>query len=139
MGCSSCKNLAKTLLLLFLTSILAFSGGCTSESSHQEGTLAGHVTIGPLCPVEPCNVSPEVRAAAYDARKILIYARDRNSLIKTVSIGADGNYSVSLPPGQYHVDINHIGIDRSPDVPAEVEISAGETVRLDISIDTGIR
>jgi len=37
------------------------------------------------------------------------------------------------------VDINHLGIDRSSQVPATVVVHAGERVQLDISIDTGIR
>jgi hypothetical protein len=48
-------------------------------------------------------------------------------------------YSFRLKPGIYIVDIHHVGIDRSPDMPETVTIHAGETVTLDISIDTGMR
>jgi hypothetical protein len=37
------------------------------------------------------------------------------------------------------VDIRKQGIGRSGDLPKTVAIHAGETVRLDIDIDTGIR
>jgi hypothetical protein len=36
-------------------------------------------------------------------------------------------------------DINRIGVDSSTDVPRDIEIRVGETTRLDIEIDTGIR
>ncbi|MEE9583710.1 MAG: hypothetical protein V3W01_03515 [Dehalococcoidales bacterium] len=41
--------------------------------------------------------------------------------------------------GTYTVDINYSGIDSSPDVPKKIEIKPGETVRVEIDIDTGIR
>ena len=31
----------------------------TAPGSGGTGTLAGTVTIGPLCPVEPCTVTPD--------------------------------------------------------------------------------
>jgi hypothetical protein len=103
------------------------------------GILEGNVTIGPLCPVEPCNVSPERLAQAYDARKIIVTPLDRVGGSETVPIGPTGHYEVALPAGTYRVDINHAGIDRSSQVPATVVVHAGERVHLDLSIDTGIR
>ena len=48
-------------------------------------------------------------------------------------------YSFVLKPGTYVVDIRNQGIDRSQELPKTVTIREGETIRLDISIDTGIR
>ena len=48
-------------------------------------------------------------------------------------------YSFILKPGTYVVDFRHQGIDRSQELPKTVTIREGETMRLDISIDTGIR
>ena len=39
----------------------------------------------------------------------------------------------------YRVELQHRGIDSSKDLPQTVTISTGQTTRLDISIDTGIR
>jgi hypothetical protein len=103
------------------------------------GILEGNVTIGPLCPVEPCIISPERLAQAYEARKIIVTPLDRPGVSITVPIGPTGYYEVVLPEGTYRVDINHSGIDRSPQVPATVTVHTGERVQLDISIDTGIR
>jgi hypothetical protein len=103
------------------------------------GILEGNVTIGPLCPVEPCHVSPDVLARAYEARKIIVTPLDRPGGSITVPIGPTGHYEETLAAGTYRVDINHTGIDRSPQVPATVVVHAGERVQLDISIDTGIR
>jgi hypothetical protein len=106
-----------------------------------EGTLSGKVTIGPICPVERPDVPCPVPAEAYEARKILVYIQLKGglALYSDVSIKTDGTYSVNLPEGAYVVEMKPNGIDRSPDVPADIVIKAGETTTLDISIDTGIR
>jgi hypothetical protein len=102
------------------------------------GTLTGIVTIGPLCPVEPCSVPHDQVVAAYAARPLLI-TTERGTFVQSVTADPDTGYSVSLRPGTYIVDITHQGIGGSPDLPTTVTIRAGETVRLDIDIDTGIR
>ena len=74
----------------------------------------------------------------------MVYDGKGKKLIETVDIvqsdqSAKGRYSVQLKPGVYVIDINHIGIDHSAEVPRTVELPAGQTVVLDIDIDTGIR
>jgi len=56
-----------------------------------------------------------------------------------LDLGDDGYYRIELPAGSYTVDINYSGIDHSSDVPQKIQLSLGETVTLNIDIDTGIR
>jgi hypothetical protein len=56
-----------------------------------------------------------------------------------VTADPETGYTVDLKPGTYVVDIPHQGIGGSGELPATVTIRSGGTVRLDISIDTGIR
>jgi len=102
------------------------------------GTLSGNVTIGPLCPVEPCTIDPEQLTALYTARTIVV-SMPGGAVIAEAIPNPQAGYSIVLKPGTYSVNIRHQGIDRSPDLPKTVTIRAGETVRLDILIDTGIR
>ena len=102
------------------------------------GNLTGRVTIGPLCPVEPCSVSHEQIVAAYAARPIII-TTEKGTFAGSVTADPDTGYSIALRPGNYIVDIQHQGIGGSGDLPKTVIIHPGEPVRLDISIDTGIR
>jgi hypothetical protein len=102
------------------------------------GILTGNVTIGPLCPVEPCTVTPDQLAAVYAARRIVVSDAGGSVIAKAVPDPNTG-YTISLKPGNYTVDIMHQGIDRSPVLPKTISIRAGEKIRLDISIDTGIR
>ena len=69
----------------------------------------------------------------------MVYDRSGRKLVQQVDIDCDGRYVVKLDPGIYNVDINRLGIDFSGDVPKEIEIDSGLTVRLEIDIDTGIR
>jgi hypothetical protein len=46
---------------------------------------------------------------------------------------------VELNPGRYIVDTDNIGIGGSKDLPKEVKIESGKTIKLNINIDTGIR
>jgi hypothetical protein len=108
------------------------------EPVNATGTLTGTVTIGPLCPVEPCTVTPDQLAAAFAARTIIVSTPGGSIVAESVPDPRTG-YSIALKPGTYSIDMRHLGIDRSPDLPKTVTIRAGETVRLNISIDTGIR
>ena len=127
------------LIALVLAGAVALSCGCVQTgSSPGNGTLTGNVSIGPLCPVEPCSIPPERLAAAYAARPIIISTQDGKRGTSVVADPVTG-YSVSLAPGTYVVDVPHQGIGGSPELPQTVTIGSGETVRLDISVDTGIR
>ena len=114
-----------------------YSANTLTPSPAGKGTLEGQVSIGPICPVErpdnPCKPSPE----AYAARKMIV--SKGGAKVATVDIDSNGHYSVQLDAGTYTIDINRIGIDRSPELPKQIQIKTGETIKLDISIDTGIR
>ena len=125
--------------MLVVAVLLAAGAGCSEVPAAPKGTLQGQFTIGPICPVErpdhPCLPSPET----YTARKVLVFGPDGTTLVETVPLNQTGYYRVQLDPGTYVVDINDVGIDRSSDVPRTVTIHSGETITLDIAIDTGIR
>ena len=103
------------------------------------GILEGNVTIGPICPVERPGVPCPVPCEAYQARKILIYDKSGTKLLQQVSIDCTGHYRVELKAGEYTVDVNHSGIGHVTNVPKKIEIKAGQTITLNIDIDTGIR
>jgi len=126
-------------VLLFTVFIALFIPATRTVDPVKEGFLAGSVSIGPICPVEregvPCPVPPE----AYAARMILVYLPGHKTLYGVASIRSDGTYEIALPVGEYVVDLQKNGIDRSADVPANVVIQEGKITTLDINIDTGIR
>ena len=130
-----------TIFLIVITlgiAILLNTGGPLPGQKNSNGTLTGNVSIGPLCPVEPCSISHDQIVAAYVARPITI-TTEGGTFVGSVIADPDTGYSISLRPGTYVVDTRHQGIGGSRELPKTITIHAGETVRVDISIDTGIR
>jgi hypothetical protein len=101
------------------------------------GYLSGHVSIGPICPVErvdhPCVVPPE----AYTSRSVVVYASDQAMVKEKAALDAVGNYKITLAAGTYWVQIQPAGI--GPGEKKKVTIKSGETQTLNFDIDTGIR
>jgi hypothetical protein len=120
-----------------ILTVAMINSGCIQADS-RTGTLAGNVSIGPLCPVEPCTVSHDRLVAVYEARPITI-STTGGTVVLTVIADPDTGYLVVLKPGTYIVDIPHQRVGGSQELPKTVTIQSGETVRLDITIDTGIR
>ena len=128
----------RRLLITTLTAVPLFILGCSNVPS-EPGVLTGEVTIGPLVPVERPGVKYDIPCEVYEARKVMVYDSNHRKLVDQVDIDCNGHYQVELKADIYVVDINRIGIDHSSEVPTKVEIKSGETIQLDIDIDTGIR
>jgi hypothetical protein len=118
--------------------------GTGSDSSPAQpplmGYLEGQVSIGPLQPVERVGVPPPTPSPAVcTARGLVVFQADTGAEAARFPLGPDCHYSVALAPGSYRVELDRRGIDFSKDLPRVVTIVAGQTTRLDLSIDTGIR
>ena len=128
----------RNIILAVILVMGACFAGCQGDTA-PPGTLQGTVTIGPIWPVERPGEQPPIPPEVYQSRKVMVYDKTGNKLIATIDLSDEGHYSIELPAGSYTVDINYIGIDHSSDVPREIQLSSGETVTLNIDIDTGIR
>jgi len=135
---AGCSSTSPTTPATGGTTPKATTAAAAPGSGGGTGTLFGNVTIGPLCPVEPCTVTPDRLTAVYAARTIVVSIPGAGVVAEAAPDPFTG-YSFSLKPGTYVVDIKHQSIGGSPELPATFTIRAGETIRLDISIDTGIR
>lgn len=109
------------------------------------GFLFGKVSIGPVCPIEPCQIPKDF----YSNYKVVV---SNGAFIRKIKIAKSGFYFAKLKPGVYKINIDpnywekkcdpsgicapNIG---SSNVPAEIEIKSGLTTRFDIIVDTGIR
>ncbi len=105
-----------------------------------QGTLAGRVAIGPICPVEqegvPCPVPPETYAGV----DVIVRRDSDTGLAARVDLDNEGRYRVDLRAGRYVVTLDHdLGIDRGASPTHRVGVVAGQTVIVDFEIDTGIR
>ena len=79
---------------------MALNSGCIQAGSGT-GTLTGNVSIGPLCPVEPCTVSHDRLVAAYAARPITI-STTTGSVVTTVTADPETGYHGCPEAGDVH-------------------------------------
>lgn len=101
------------------------------------GAVAGRVTIGPLCPVEPCQ-SP--LSNPYSSRQIMLEPQDGRSSPIYIQIDSDGKFRGEVPFGIYKAtitDCDFLGCKYT--APKTVVVESGKTAELNINIDTGIR
>lgn len=105
--------------------------------AQEVGYVTGHITIGPFCPVERVGVPCPVPAEAYSSREVIVYASDKIRILKKGAIDANGNYKITLPSGNYWLQINPAGIGAGE--KKFVTIISPETTTVDFNIDTGIR
>ena len=130
----------KAGLALLLAYVIVIAS--CARPGHPEGTLSGHVTIGPLQPVvregeaEP-TPSPEV----YAAWQIVVYTRDMRQEIARADIDDTGDYWIVLPASTYAVTAEPTRGGGGPGGSQvhSVEIAADKVTTLDLDIDTGIR
>ena len=128
--------------VLALAGCIVTGGGADDDgltgSGGATGTLAGRVTIGPICPVETEGEPCPVPAETYASVTVVVDAVGGRNVARQ-PLDSEGRYRIELVPGRYLVTLEHgLGID--PGRPVEdVEIRAGGTVTLDFDIDTGIR
>jgi len=136
LGCTD--NLPKTIVVhpnetTFVTIII--DTGIQASVDAGAGAIAGKVTIGPLCPVEPCtNPPPEI----YSSRQLVLQPDSGNS--RFVPLNPDGTFQATMPAGTYTVnmtDCSFLGCTYS--MPITITIRPNETTFVIITIDTGIR
>jgi hypothetical protein len=121
---------------------LIFIISCTDQNlTKGDGVLKGKISIGPICPVE--TIPPDPRclptAETYRAWATAVWTLNRKVKVASLNPNLDGKYEINLPSGSYIIDFdqsNHFG---SSNLPSIVTISLGDTTKLNINIDTGIR
>lgn len=135
---------------------VVFLLGCAAVQEQKSGFLQGHISIGPLCPVERNPPDPNClpTAQTYKAYPIGVYkinyvggvVGEREEKISEFYGDKDGNYSIELPAGEYKYLLKQeTGMSSpryiSPNGSSQLRITirADEITRVDIDIDTGIR
>ena len=98
------------------------------------------MTIVSLKGVELADGSPSKGTAdSYAAYPLLVLSKDGKKEIRQVIADNDGNYRVSLPPGDYVLDAKGRAPKRIRAKPKKFTVVSNETVRVDFELDTGIR
>ncbi|HEY4698950.1 MAG TPA: carboxypeptidase-like regulatory domain-containing protein [Nitrososphaerales archaeon] len=105
------------------------------QTTPQPSTISGRVSIGPLCPVEPC---PDPKPDVYTSRMIILQPEVGAPI--QIRLNADGTFEAKVNPGVYTLDISDctfLGCKRT--LPIKVVVDADRGLAIEITIDTGIR
>lgn len=97
--------------------------------------IYGKVSIGPLCPVEPCH---EGIPNPYISRQVVLESADGNKI--SINLKLDGSFAREVSPAIYTVSLSgctFLGCSYS--LPKTVEVVSGTSTEINIDIDTGIR
>jgi len=119
---------------IFATALLLALMACARSSSPANPSgIFGTVTAGPTCPVEragsPCPPAPWVGT---------VRATDDAGDPNEARTDDNGNYTLTLPPGSYEVvAVTDGGPPTSQ--PDTIDVQPGHPVRVDLTVDTGIR
>lgn len=106
----------------------------------RTGDLAGQVTIGPLSPVvkvgEP---EPPIPPELLKQCKVIVMSKDGLKLIVKIDLKAKGFFRHKLSPGEYLVKVELANAPKRMNEPTKIVIKEGQTTRLNLHADTGIR
>lgn len=131
---------SKILVGIFIL-LIALAGCVTNPIETQNGKIIGHISIGPICPVETNPPQPQCQPTieTYKAFPLTLFRNDGYPVKVATIIGdSNGYYELVLEPGKYV--IQHEGTSGIGGMqPASFTVEKGKTLTLDLSIDTGIR
>lgn len=122
-------------VIIVAISSLFLLAACGQKADQEPGTLVGKITIGPVCPVEPCD---QPASSVYVGRELELLRIGGRPI--RVPLGEEGSFRVSLEPNTYAIRLegcNFLGCSEA--FPVEKIIGAGETVTLNVDLDIGIR
>jgi hypothetical protein len=130
-------------VLRILSSILIVLSACYDARANGGGFLEGHLTIVSLKTVELAEASPSKETAPemYAEYRLIVLSRDGQNEIARITADRNGNYRISLPPGDYVLDAE--GRARTPKrvraKPQQFTIRPNQSVRVNMDVDPGAR
>ena len=104
-----------------------------------ESFIVGTLTAGPVCPVESRPISPPCTPRPVSGAVITVSTADQGEWARATS-GPDGHYAITLH-GYGTVTVTALPVRGLAHVPAPVTVTLdpGQTARVDLQYDTGIR
>ncbi|MET1232482.1 MAG: hypothetical protein ABWY52_06495 [Candidatus Limnocylindrales bacterium] len=129
--------LLRLILVAFGLIAVVLAGCSPSAASAPPNTgIRGIVTLGPTCPVQQVDQPPCVEPFA---ATLAVTSAEDGSVVARVDSGADGTFTVDVPPGDYVV-VPEPGGDPFPlGQPVEVTVAAGAYSEIEVAYDSGIR
>jgi hypothetical protein len=109
----------------------------------ETGSIDIKVTIGPLCPVEPCNKTAAELKAIYESYSFVISNPTSKAVILEQKLTHNGTNGVmkstDIVVGEYELNIKPENIFTKRGFPKTIKIEKNKTTSIEIDIDTGLR
>ncbi|MBX3117844.1 MAG: hypothetical protein KF784_02180 [Fimbriimonadaceae bacterium] len=104
------------------------------------GDIAGQVSIGPLTPVQKVGEpEPPIPPELLKACKVIVTSSDGKTVVAKIALKHKGFFRSKLAPGEYLAHAELANAPNRMNDPVKVVIKAGETTRIELHADTGIR
>ena len=132
----------KNFILFSMILVTLFA--CSSQTITPDmGSLDLKVTIGPLCPLEPCNKTTDDIRKVYEAYAFTIKDTKTGKVVLEKKLTYNGTNGVlkstDILVGEYELDVTPSSIFTKKKIPQTFIIEKGKTTQLEVLIDTGIR
>jgi hypothetical protein len=121
---------------------LALLIGTHTTLAAPPGFIEGHLNIVSLKEVELAHgppVTPKAHPQNYGEYPLIILSKEGRREIARARADERGNFRVSLSPGDYILDLQRRGHGLVRAKPQPFTVASGETVHVDMDIDTGVR
>jgi hypothetical protein len=125
-----------------ICTFLVLTGGSPSSQAEPPGLMKGHLKILSRPEVNLPDAgagSKTVPAQSYAEYPLIILSENGAKEIARVTADGQGHYRIELPPGEYILDALGRAPKRVRAKPQPFTVVSGQTVRVDMEIDTGIR
>ena len=131
-----------SLSLKRLVHIWGFAVVAGASSAAPTGILEGHLKILSRKEVQlqdDAKAMTEAPEQPYSEYPLIIRSHEGGKEVAHVTADAKGNYRLALPPGEYILDVQERAPKRVRANPKPFTVVSGQTVRVDLDIDTGVR
>lgn len=126
--------------LVAVVSLLIPFSGIRAADGVPPGFLEGHLKIVAPKTVEVAEAKTDKSATVDYARyPLVVRSRSDDREVAQVTADKDGNYRVSLPPGDYVLDAKGRAPGHVRATPKRFSVASSQTVHADFELDTGIR
>jgi hypothetical protein len=129
------------MLPTILVSIVLINGSLTSVSAagpkERDGIVLGTVMKGPNCPGPELLDQPNCLPGPQQAT-VRVLQGEGDQPVTAITTDRSGRFRLTLPPGTYRF-VPMIPGAVSIGKPREVRVTAGSTISIQLSVDTGMR
>ena len=127
------------ILPLSLAAVLSWAGSGVCNSSPGTGILEGQVNMVAQGGANLAdNGSPREEKTPYGQCPLVVLSKDGRKEIAEVATDKEGRFRVSLPAGDYVLELKPSGRKRLRSTPKQFTVAAQQTVRVELDVESTI-